>query len=500
MTRKTNKILAATAMLLVSVIMLGTATYAWFAMNTRSVANGLTVEAYSDSNFLEISQNGSDYKINTTFTENNTGLLRLVTHKFMKEGEIVTLKADEITEGRYNGTGVYYKAVDSDKAGSKLSYSYANDELVPPTSTKDFLKDVEFVVVTSDEPVTENSLSVYFEYSQNKFTGVSLDNESAKGLYTTVYYQKATGTYQAGTTYYTKTNGKFSKTDVSNFDASTDVSNYYVRSDSGLPNPCGASSVYDGESFYYKNVGSAQSPIYIKAGGLQLGSELKGYYTLSEIQDVTVAGATGDGSKVYYLKNEVMSEVEEGSDEDPELLYTDYSYIGTVSSGELLENYLYWGRAYSNDPTKVQENNTLNIINPNGTDADAVTNYYLHKTFYLRQAKGTNNAVNLRIEDVRIGGAKNELSNALRVLFVAYSEHDEDTLVTYVYDPANDKGAESEVLFSTLLGNEEETITVQVYIYFDGMDEDANNKQVAGAVLNGQTVEIEFAIDELKYN
>jgi hypothetical protein len=64
----------------------------------------------------------------------------------------------------------------------------------------------------------------------------------------------------------------------------------------------------------------------------------------------------------------------------------------------------------------------------------------------------------------------------------------------------NDRGAESEVLFSTLLGNEAETITVEVYIYFDGTDPITNNAQVAGAVLNGQTVEIEFAINELGYN
>lgn len=493
MTRKTNKILAATAMLLVSVLMLGTATYAWFAMNTRSVANGLTVEAYSDSNFLEISQDGSDYKINTTFTENNTGLLRLVTHKFMKDGEIVTITATPVTGGRYDGTGTYYKAVDSDKAGSKLSYSYANDELVKPSDTSNYYVDLCFTIVTSDEIVSVDNNTTYYKYSQNTFTGESVVGKSAKGYYTIGHYELAAN-YVEGMKYYEKQNGKYVEVTVNRGD---DVTSYYTVAN-GFGRK-GATATYDGVSAYYENIGSVDAPVVKKVGGLELGSELNGYYTVTET-GVTVADATSNGTSIYYLKNEVMSEVEEGSDEDPELLYTDYSYIGTVPNGELLENYLYWGRAYSNDPTKVQENNTLNIINPNGTDADAVTNYYLHKTLYLRQAEGTNNASNLRIEDVRIGGAKNELSNALRVLFVAYSEHDEDTLVTYTYDPANDNGAESQRLFSTLLGNEAETITVEVYIYFDGTDADANNKQVAGAVLNGQTVEIEFAIDELPYN
>lgn len=486
MTRKTNKILAATAMLLVSLLMLGTASFAWFAMNTRSVADGLTVEAYSDSNFLEISQNDTDYSINTTFTDNNTGLLRLVTPKFMKDGEIVTITATPVTEGRYDGTGTYYKAVDSDKAGSKLSYSYANDELKEPSDTSEYYMDLCFILVTSDELVSVNNKTTYYKYSQNTFTGVVLDGVSAKGYYTIGHYAKASS-YVNGTTYYAKQNGKFVEVPVTSGD---DVTPYYVVA--GGFGTKGATAVYDGASSYYVNSGSVDAPVVSKVGGLELGTELNGYYTVTETS-VTVADATSNGTSVYYLKNDVK-------DAQGNTLYTDYSYIGAIPSGTVLANYLYWGRAYSNDPTKVQENNTLNIINPNGTGDDAVTNYYLAKTLYLRQAEGTNNASNLRIEDVKIGGAKNELSNALRILFVAYSEHDEDTLVTYTYDPANDTGAESKVLFSTLLGNEAETITVQVYVYFDGTDADANNAQVAGAVLNGQTIEIEFAIDELTYN
>lgn len=487
MTRKTNKILAATAMLLVSVLMLGTATYAWFAMNTRSVANGLTVEAYSDSNFLEISQTGDDddFEINTTFTEGNTGLLRLVTPKFMKDGEIVTLAVATVTEGRYDGTGTYYKAVDSDKGQGKLSYSYANNELKEPSATTNMYKDMEFVVVTSDELVTSND--TYYTFSKNTYTLADLQNKSAKGYYVAVYYEAATS-YSSTTTYYQKNGGKFEKVADQSTVTSANVTDYYVRGN-GFPSP--DNNTYDGVSYYYKKVNTTGASAYAIVSGLELGSELAGYYTVSETS-VTVADATSNGTSVYYLKNVVTDAA--GN------TYTDYSYIGTVPADTILANYLYWGRAYSNDPEAVQKDNTLNIINE-ATDAST---YYLYKTLYLRQAEGTNNASNLRIEDVRIGGAKNELSNALRVLFVAYSEHDPDTLVTYIYDHENDNengnSAESKVLFSTLLGNEAETITVEVYVYFDGMDADANNAQVAGAVLNGQTIEIEFAIDELNYN
>lgn len=489
-----NKILAATSMLLVSVIMLGTATYAWFAMNTRSVANGLTVEAYSDSNFLEIRSNEDNtFGINTTF-EDASGLLRLVTPKFMKNGEIVTLSVTAPTDTYYNGTGTYYKKGDSDiGAGTNYNYLYVDpSELVASTSTANLYIDLVFEVVTSDALVdTNGDKTQYYEFSKNVYTGVALDGtKSAKGLYKVGHYAKASATYSAEAEYYVKSNGKFTKLVVDNSVDTSDMSNYYVIIPGYLSEPGAA---YDGVSAFFQNTGSAIAPVYERVSDITYGTELAEYYVVNATAVDMANNPTSDGQSVYYLKNDIK-------DAQGNTLYTDYSYIGKLSAGTILANYLYWGRAYSNDPAKAQENNTLNIINPNGTDEDAVTNYYLAKTLYLRQAEGTNNATNLRIEDVRIGGAKNELSEALRVLFVAYSEHDEDTLVTYTYDPANDRGAESQRLFGTLLGNEEETITVEVYIYFDGTDPITNNAQVAGAVLNGQTVEIEFAIDELTYN
>ena len=58
----------------------------------------------------------------------------------------------------------------------------------------------------------------------------------------------------------------------------------------------------------------------------------------------------------------------------------------------------------------------------------------------------------------------------------------------------------NENLFNKVLGNGDETITVQVYIYFDGTDAVSMNSTLAGGTLNGQTVDIEFAIDNHDYN
>ena len=52
---KMKKLIPALAMLLVSAILLGTSTYAWFSMSTEVSATGMEVTAVSDAIFLEIS-------------------------------------------------------------------------------------------------------------------------------------------------------------------------------------------------------------------------------------------------------------------------------------------------------------------------------------------------------------------------------------------------------------------------------------------------------------
>lgn len=52
--KKFKKVVPALCALLVSAVMLGSSTYAWFSMNTKVTATGMTVNAKSDSKFLQI--------------------------------------------------------------------------------------------------------------------------------------------------------------------------------------------------------------------------------------------------------------------------------------------------------------------------------------------------------------------------------------------------------------------------------------------------------------
>ena len=52
--KKFKKLIPALCMLLISAVLMGTSTYAWFSMNTKVTATGMEVHAKSDSQFLQI--------------------------------------------------------------------------------------------------------------------------------------------------------------------------------------------------------------------------------------------------------------------------------------------------------------------------------------------------------------------------------------------------------------------------------------------------------------
>lgn len=67
--KMTRKLIPALVMLLVSAIMLSTASYAWFASNDKVTATGMSVNAKAAQQFLQISAtNGDDFDITATAT------------------------------------------------------------------------------------------------------------------------------------------------------------------------------------------------------------------------------------------------------------------------------------------------------------------------------------------------------------------------------------------------------------------------------------------------
>lgn len=74
--KKFKKLIPALCMLLISAVLMGTSTYAWFSMNTTVTASGMQVTAKSDNVFLQISKTTefTDPATEAKFTEKATAL------------------------------------------------------------------------------------------------------------------------------------------------------------------------------------------------------------------------------------------------------------------------------------------------------------------------------------------------------------------------------------------------------------------------------------------
>ena len=436
---KNKRILVAVAMLLISATLLSTASYAWFAMNTRVSANGLQVGAYSDSLFLQISKDNSAY--DTEITYNATpSYLRLTTASLHAGYEYVTFTTQPTpATGAYNlGTTYYVK----DGNNYLVADTSALNSAASPTT--DLYKDPTFVRVTTDTPAT----GTFYSYDAPFDTYVKHDITIATSVL---------GWYQL----------------------TSDVE--------------AAGSTYDGTGVYYavegNNLVNVTHTLYTadSVDGL-------GYFTMGTVSDPVNATTTkGDGTTEYYIKN-----TKDGGD-------VEYTYVGTVPNGIRLDQHLFWGKAYSSKHDDVEEDNTITLVPENVNET--LDDYRLATRMYIRLAEDSNDAENLRIAGIKVGGATNPLDNALRVLIVATSSANTTKNVAYMLFDADgsvithNNGVNSNAnLFDKVLGNADEVITLDVYIYFDGTDAVSMNTSLAGGYLNGKTVDIEFAIDELDYN
>ena len=76
---KFKKIIPALCMLLISAVLMGTSTYAWFSMNTQVSATGMKVTANSDATYLVISDT-TTLAANKTLNLNVSGTLLPVSY------------------------------------------------------------------------------------------------------------------------------------------------------------------------------------------------------------------------------------------------------------------------------------------------------------------------------------------------------------------------------------------------------------------------------------
>ena len=239
---------------------------------------------------------------------------------------------------------------------------------------------------------------------------------------------------------------------------------------------------YDGTGrFYIRSdsvIGGGPENYYEITSTLIPGvSDLTGYYIVSAtVRRYPVATTSSRNYYVTYLRSD-------GS--------IDYACIGKFEVDETIGGRTYWGYANSGDQSKSEPNNVMNVVSLDFPEEP----YCLKHTVYLRGAGGTvNEYSNLRISSVSVKGLRGYLTDAIRILFVATADDGSTVMKTYNHRYRDDFDG---YLFDSMLGNGRETVSVDIYVYFDGKDESATNLT---KFLTVQTIGVTFAVDDHKYN
>lgn len=246
----------------------------------------------------------------------------------------------------------------------------------------------------------------------------------------------------------------------------------------GNANAFGNGGKYDGSGSFYaaadSDVTDGTDSFRNITSNLNVGDSLVGYYSLM----ISSAPETAEAGRTYYMRQKCDS--------------GGYHYVclGEIPEGEALEGHIYWGYAFSDTEGDPQPRSMLNVI----STSDPGEEYVLRESVYLRCAKNTLDATNLRISEIKINGLTDYMTGAIRVLVVANS--DRGKTKTVIYNPKDNPNPD-EILLEEVYGNQGEVVTVDIYIYFDGTDDEAYSQE---GVLSTHTVDIVFTIDDHEYN
>lgn len=236
---------------------------------------------------------------------------------------------------------------------------------------------------------------------------------------------------------------------------------------------------YKGNGRYFKAVKSDITGVnnsYVDiTDTLSLGDSLVGFFTIE--RDVYYTVSNTSLLNYYYEQKDSNDNV------------IAYVCIGKVPEGETLAGRLVWGYAKSDELDDPQVDNVINVVSLDAPPEE----YCLRKTVYLRCATETMEAKNLRVSSVEIEG-RNYLEDTVRIMFVAKTVRGET--VTKFYSRREHEKFDGS-LFESIMGDEQEVVAVDMYVFFDGSDEDAYDR---GDAFTRSNVTVKFAIDDHDYN
>lgn len=206
--KKFRKLVPALCMLLVSAVLMGTSTYAWFSMNKNVVADGMAVTAKSDVAWLQISNNaGASTDANKTAATADTANATVYPAKYNgTAGSDVWQYAYSNDPDQSTASGGYFTVADGDKGHYRLENTFkiglkATEEKTAKaanlkvktckvTGTSEFLDAIGIVVVcgTNVQEIKANGQATGVEWSITGATVLLADvTETAADVKVYVY-------------------------------------------------------------------------------------------------------------------------------------------------------------------------------------------------------------------------------------------------------------------------------------------------------------------------
>ncbi len=199
--KKFKKLIPAFCMLLISAVLMGTSTFAWFSMNTKVSVNSMTVKATASKNLLISSTETGDYLASLALTTKNETMVPVSTAvatnpNFYKLDNVGSqMEAD--SSNRQNSTFI--------KAGTA---DYVKETMWVKSTGTDANNLKAKVTFTGGEAALDPALRVMFVVNGNAYLMAPIAGASnAYKAIESISYVAASGTAVEGTFYYSDANG-----------------------------------------------------------------------------------------------------------------------------------------------------------------------------------------------------------------------------------------------------------------------------------------------------
>lgn len=188
---KFKKIIPALCMLLISAVLMGTSTYAWFSMNTTVSATGMQVQAKSDAKFLQIKTSGAEWNDTDSFV---SATVETAKKEIYPTQAVKSVGTDKKSVAAFDGTSlVWVSTYSTDPADANAGVGTKNEyTTIEDVTTNHALKESFTVRLKPNSGVTTagsltvngvtfaaaegaptdsliNSLRVLFVCGENKF-------------------------------------------------------------------------------------------------------------------------------------------------------------------------------------------------------------------------------------------------------------------------------------------------------------------------------------------